>query len=302
MNTGGAPVTAVLKRGRRRSSRTSRSSSLCRPMPPPTASRRASGGFCHGLYWYIAHPDRVAATCTSPCSSSSPAAGRHHPGALPAPRAAHSPAERRAGDALRALSPPRSQPDAAARAPPAAPGRVSTRRGGNADIQHLGRRHESLQRQRLARLMAASACSAAPPTSSPCRCRCRRMPWRSCCGGWPTRRATQECASAIQYVRPDPVLPQAMLMLGPRSSACEEADAVATSAPASLPRLRLLAVTAANATALAARRPRSPAPRCPICAASRTWQAQPRPTAAARNGRRVRRCQSRRPRSQLSTK
>jgi hypothetical protein len=31
-----------------------------------------------------------------------------------------------------------------------------------------------------------------------------------------------------QYVRPDPVLPPAMLMLGRRSTACEEADAVAT--------------------------------------------------------------------------
>ena len=62
-----------------------------------------------------------------------------------------------------------------------------------------------------------------------------------------------------KYVRPDPVLPQALLMLGRRSSACEEADAVAIGA-----RLAAALGRPAPPVGAAATSHLSVSPRCPI--------------------------------------
>jgi len=229
INTGGAPVTVVLRRGdgvapEHLAVKYVVSADAATDSEPP-----GIGGFCHGLYWYVALPLEwlvyLHITVLELLASGV--------GAITlAPYLRHAQRIRLQSDALatpyvlsrhRARSPmlqfahhqllqdPRYEAVA-----------------DNAEIQHLDGDDnpfsDSVSRALWPRFQLLCRAANIQPVHVPVPAHALALLQRVADAA---RRAGVRINTS-QYRRPDPVLPPAMLMLGRRSSACEEADAVAT--------------------------------------------------------------------------
>ena len=228
MNTGGAPVTAALRRGDGAAAPPFAVKFVVSADAATDSAPPGIGGFCHGLYWYFPIPEAwllfmhitvlellatgIGAIALAPYLRHAQRI-RLQSDALATPfvlsrHGAHSPTLMLAHHQL--LQDDRYLAVAA-----------------NADIQHLdgdsNAFSDSVSRALWERFRLL--CRAA--NIQPVRVQVpehalallRRVADAARLSGVRVRRS--------QYVRPDPVLPAALLMLGRRVSACEEADAVA---------------------------------------------------------------------------
>ena len=306
LNTGGAPVTAALKRAQAAESQPLPVKFVASADAATDSDPPGMGGFCHGLYWYIPIPMEWLAwlhiTVLELLASGL--------GAITlAPYLRHAQRIRLQSDALatpfvlsrhRAHSPMlqlahhKLLQDAEYAA-------VAS----NAEIQHLGGDMNpfsdavSRNLQDRFRLLCRAA------NIQPVRVQVPERAHNLLCEIVDTARRAGVRIRQSKYVRPDPVLPQALLMLGRRSSACEEADAVAHISARLAAALGKLALPDAAANAIAAR--------CPPAAISLRLAARlrgelhvppsaaTRPLPAARRGSQpvAKDAASRRPRSQL---
>jgi hypothetical protein len=231
LNTGGAPVTASLKRADAVESQPLPVKFVASADAATDSDPPGMGGFCHGLYWYIPVPMEWLAwlhiTVLELLASGL--------GAITlAPYLRHAQRIRLQSDALatpfvlsrhRAHSPMLQlahhrllQDDEYAAV------------ASNAEIQHLGGDMNpfsdavSRNLQDRFRLLCRAA------NIQPVRVQVPERAHNLLREIVNTARRAGVRVRQSKYVRPDPVLPKALLMLGRRSSACEEADAVAIGA------------------------------------------------------------------------
>ena len=231
LNTGGAPVTASLKRADAVESQPLPVKFVASADAATDSDPPGMGGFCHGLYWYIPVPMEWLAwlhiTVLELLASGL--------GAITlAPYLRHAQRIRLQSDALatpfvlsrhRAHSPMLQlahhrllQDDEYAAV------------ASNAEIQHLGGDMNpfsdavSRNLQDRFRLLCRAA------NIQPVRVQVPERAHNLLREIVDTARRAGVRVRQSKYVRPDPVLPKALLMLGRRSSACEEADAVAIGA------------------------------------------------------------------------
>ena len=229
INTGGAPVTVVLRRGdggapSHLAVKYVVSADAATDSEPP-----GIGGFCHGLFWYVALPLEwllylhitVLELLASGLGAITLAPYLRHAQrirlqsdalATPFVLSRHS-----ARSAMLQLAHHELLQDASYSAVAA-----------NADVQHLDGDNnpfsDSVSRALWPRFQLLCRAANIRPVQVPVPAHALAL----------LRRVADAARHAgvrigrSHYVRPDPVLPPAMLMLGRRSSACEEADAVAT--------------------------------------------------------------------------
>ena len=229
INTGGAPVTVVLRRDdgvapAHLAVKYVVSADAATDSEPP-----GIGGFCHGLYWYVALPLEwlvyLHITVLELLASGV--------GAITlAPYLRHAQRIRLQSDALatpfvlsrqRARSPMLQYAHHQLLQDP----RYKTV-ADNADIQHLDGDSnpfsDSVSRALWPRFQLLCRAASIQPVHVPVPAHALALLQRVA----DMARHAGVRINTSQYRRPDPVLPPAMLMLGRRSSACEEADAVAT--------------------------------------------------------------------------
>ena len=228
MNTGGAPVTAALKRGDGAAAPPFAVKFVVSADAATDSGPPGIGGFCHGLYWYVPIPEAwlvyMHITVLELLATGMGAIAL-------APYLRHAQRIRLQSDAL-------------------ATPFVLSRHGAHSPTLMLAH-HQLLQDDRYLAVAANADIQHLDGDSNAFSDSVSRALWerfRLLCRAaniQPVRVQVPEHALALlrrvadaarlsgvrirrsQYVRPDPVLPPAMLMLGRRATACEEADAVA---------------------------------------------------------------------------
>ena len=228
MNTGGAPVTAALKRGDGAAAPPFAVKFVVSADAATDSAPPGIGGFCHGLYWYVPIPEAwlvyMHITVLELLATGMGAIAL-------APYLRHAQRIRLQSDAL-------------------ATPFVLSRHGAHSPTLMLAH-HQLLQDDRYLAVAANADIQHLDGDSNAFSDSVSRALWerfRLLCRAaniQPVRVQVPEHALALlrrvadaarlsgvrirrsQYVRPDPVLPPAMLMLGRRATACEEADAVA---------------------------------------------------------------------------
>ena len=250
INTGGAPVTVVLRKGDGAAPPHLAVKYIVSADAATDSKPPGLGGFCHGLYWYIPLPLEwllyLHITVLELLASGL--------GAITlAPYLRHAQRIRLQSDAL-------ATPFVLSRHRARSPmlqfahhellkdqhyGAVAT----NADIQHLDGDDnpfsDSVSRALWPRFDLLCRAANIQPMQVQVPAHALDLLRRVA----DTARHVGVRINRSSYVRPDPVLPPSMLMLGKRSSACEEADAVATIGA------RLAAVLRASAQVPAPRQP-----------------------------------------------